>query len=113
MEHKSSDTNVKIAKNTVIVYIRLFVVTIIGLLSSRFVLRVLGVSDYGLYNIVGGVISLFAFISGSLSTTSIRFLNVEIPANRIIIYIINGRKLSKGLPNSAKCTIPIDKKPLV
>ena len=77
MEHKSSDTNVKIAKNTVIVYIRLFVVTIIGLLSSRFVLRVLGVSDYGLYNIVGGVISLFAFISGSLSTTTIRFLNVE------------------------------------
>ena len=69
--------NKRIAKNTVIVYIRLVVVTLIGLLSSRFVLQALGVSDYGLYNVVGSIIGMFAFISGSLSVTTIRFLNFE------------------------------------
>lgn len=70
--------NKRIAKNTIIVYIRLIVVTLIGLFSSRFVLQALGVSDYGLYNVVGGVIALFAVISGSMSATTIRFLNFEI-----------------------------------
>lgn len=68
----------QIAKNTIIVYIRLFITTIIGLITSRFVLQILGVSDYGLYHVVGGVIALFSFVSGSLSATTIRFLNVEI-----------------------------------
>lgn len=76
MSTKLTD-NKRIAKNTIIVYIRLLFVTLIGLLTSRFALRALGISDYGLYSIVGGIISLFAFISGSLSTTTIRFLNVE------------------------------------
>ena len=69
--------NKRIAKNTIIVYIRLIVVTLIGLLSSRFVLQALGVSDYGLYNVVGSIIGMFAFISASLSATTIRFLNFE------------------------------------
>jgi len=71
------DENKLIAKNTIIVYIKLVAVTIIGLLSSRFVLQALGVSDYGLYNVVGSVIGMFSFISGSLSVTTIRFLNFE------------------------------------
>lgn len=69
--------NKRIAKNTIVVYIRLVVVTLIGLLSSRFVLQALGVSDYGLYNVVGSVIGMFSFISASLSVTTIRFLNFE------------------------------------
>lgn len=72
-----SDNKV-IVKNTVIVYIRLFLTTVIGLITSRFVLQILGVSDYGLYSVVGGIIALFAVVSGSLSSTTIRFLNVEI-----------------------------------
>lgn len=70
--------NKRIAKNTMIVYVRLFVTTIIGLVTSRFVLQALGISDYGLYNVVGGVVAFFAIISGSLSGTTIRFLNFEI-----------------------------------
>lgn len=73
-----SSNNKRIAKNTLIVYIRLFVVTVVGLLTSRFVLQALGISDYGLYNVVGGVIALFAVIAGSMSSTTIRFLNIEI-----------------------------------
>lgn len=74
----SSVNNRRIVKNTLIVYVRLFVVTVVGLLTSRFVLQALGISDYGLYNVVGGVISLFAVIAGSMSSTTIRFLNIEI-----------------------------------
>lgn len=70
--------NKRIAKNTLIVYARLFIVTVIGLMTSRFVLQILGISDYGLYNVVGGVIALFSVLAGSMSSTTIRFLNIEI-----------------------------------
>lgn len=70
--------NKRIVKNTLVVYVRLFAVTAVGLLSSRFVLQALGISDYGLYNVVGGVITLFSVIAGAMSTTTIRFLNIEI-----------------------------------
>jgi len=76
-ENYRSD-NKRIAKNTLIVYARLVVTTIVGVLTSRFVLQALGISDYGLYNVVGGVIALFAVIAGSMSSTTIRFLNIEI-----------------------------------
>lgn len=71
-------SNNRIAKNTVVMYVRLFVTLIISLYISRVVLAVLGVSDYGLYNVVGGVLALFTFISGSLGAATTRFLNVEI-----------------------------------
>lgn len=70
-------SNKKIAKNTLIVYVRVFVTMFVGLFTSRFVLQALGVSDYGLYNVVGGVISMFTFISGSLAATTTRFVNYE------------------------------------
>lgn len=69
--------NKRIAKNTLYMYIRLFTTIVIGLYTSRVVLQVLGVSDYGLYSVVGGVLSMFAFISGSLGQATSRFLNTE------------------------------------
>ena len=50
---------------------------IVGLFTSRYVLLALGVSDYGLYNVVGSVIGLYSFISSSLSSTTVRFMNYE------------------------------------
>lgn len=69
--------NKRIAKNTLYVYIRLFVSMIVGLYSSRIVLQCLGASDYGLYNVVGSIVAMFSFISGSLATTTTRFINYE------------------------------------
>lgn len=69
--------NKRIAKNTMINYANLLITAIIGIFSSRFVLQALGASDYGLYNVVGSVIGMYSFISGSLSTTTIRFMNFE------------------------------------
>ena len=68
----------KIAKNTFIMYIRMFVMLLIGLYTSRVVLNTLGVSDYGIYNVVGGVVSMFAVISSSLSSSISRFITFEI-----------------------------------
>ena len=70
-------TNRRIAKNSVYMYVRLFTMTVIGLYTSRLVLEVLGVSDFGLFTVVGGVLAMFTFISGSMSKATARFLNTE------------------------------------
>lgn len=69
--------NRRIAKNTLLTYGNMLVHMLIGLYTSRLVLHTLGVSDYGLFNVVGGIIGLFTFIFGSLSATTTRFINVE------------------------------------
>lgn len=73
----ASTSNKQIAINTLIVYTRILLSMVIGLFSSRYTLQLLGVSDYGLYNVVGGVVMMFSFITSSLSTGTVRFLNFE------------------------------------
>ena len=72
-----SSNNKRIAKNTMYMYIRFFVTIVVGLYISRLVLQILGVSDYGLYNVVGGILAMFSFLSTSLGSATGRFLNVE------------------------------------
>ena len=69
--------NKRIAKNTLVVYGQLMVRMFLGLYTSRLALEALGVSDYGLNSVVAGVVVLFTFISNSLASTTIRFINVE------------------------------------
>lgn len=69
--------NKKIAINTGVMYVRLIVTTIIGLLTSRYVLLALGASDFGLYAVVGGLISMLNVLSAAMYTTTRRYLNVE------------------------------------
>lgn len=69
--------NKRIAKNTLFMYVKFFSNMVIGLYTSRLVLEILGVSDYGLFSVVGGVLAMFTFISSSLSSATTRFLNVE------------------------------------
>lgn len=76
-----NSANKRIAKNTIYMYIRLFTTMVIGLYTSRLVLEILGVSDYGLFAVVGGVLAMFTFISGSLSSATSRFLNAEMGRN--------------------------------
>lgn len=67
----------RIAKNTVILYIRMVMVMLIALYTSRVVLKALGVSDFGLYNVVGGVVGLFGFLRVTIAGASQRFMNFE------------------------------------
>ena len=64
MEQVSS--NRRIAKNTLFLYIRMLFVMAVTLYTSRLVLDALGIEDYGLYNVVGGIVSIFAIINGAL-----------------------------------------------
>jgi O-antigen/teichoic acid export membrane protein len=72
-----SKGNKRIAKNTLVIYGQLILKMFLGLFTSRLALEALGVSDFGLNSVVGGVVVLFTFISESLSGTTIRFINVE------------------------------------
>lgn len=73
--------NKRLAKNTMFMYIRMLVILSISLYTSRVILATLGVSDFGLYNVVGGVVSMFAFLNAALSTGTQRFLNYELGQN--------------------------------
>ena len=69
--------NKRITLNTFYMYVRQFTVIVIGLYTSRLVLSILGVSDYGLFTVVGGVLAMFTFLSNSLSNATSRFFNTE------------------------------------
>lgn len=66
--------NRRIAKNTLLLYVRSILLILISLYTSRVILQSLGVSDYGIYNVVGGVVTMFTMISTSMSTASQRFV---------------------------------------
>ena len=68
----------QIARNTLLLYLRMFVIMLIGLYTSRVVLRTLGVSDYGVYNVVGGLISMTTFLNSALAGASQRFFSFEL-----------------------------------
>ena len=67
----------RIAKNTIVLYVRMIVVMLISLYTSRIVLQALGVDDFGLYGVIGGVVGLFSFFKRSMGKATQRFLNVE------------------------------------
>jgi O-antigen/teichoic acid export membrane protein len=67
-----------IAKNTAILYLRLIISSLIGLFSSRIVIKSLGISDYGLYSVVGGVVVLMSFINTIMIATTYRFIAYEL-----------------------------------
>lgn len=71
-------SNKRIAKNTMYLYIRMLLTMAIGLYASRVVLQVLGESDYGLYNVVGGVLTMFTMVSSALQVGTQRFLSFAI-----------------------------------
>lgn len=72
------DKNKRIAKNTLLLYIRMLFLMVISLYTSRVVLNILGVEDFGIYNVVGGVVAMFSVLSGSLSASISRFITYEL-----------------------------------
>lgn len=78
---KSAVNNKRIAKNTFYLYLRMLIVMAIGLYTVRAILDILGVVDYGIYNVVGGVVTMFAFMNKTLSTSSQRYFSVALAKN--------------------------------
>ena len=74
MSQNRDQNNKRIAKNSLMLYMRMFFMMGISLYTSRVILQVLGVTDYGIYNVVGGVVVSFSFITGTMQTACQRFI---------------------------------------
>lgn len=74
MSTPKSSNNKRIAKNTLLLYFRMLFMMAVALFTSRVVLNTLGVEDYGIYNVVGGVVAMFGFINGSMSSATQRYI---------------------------------------
>ena len=74
--HKSNNST--IVRNTLVLYLRAILMLVIGLYTSRVILKTLGVSDFGVYNAVGGIVSMFGFISSSLGNSTSRFITIAV-----------------------------------
>lgn len=71
-----NNQNKRIAKNTIFMYIRMAITMCIGLYTSRAVLQALGVEDFGLYNVIGGIVSMFVVLNNAMVNTTSRFITV-------------------------------------
>ncbi|MCR4769924.1 MAG: lipopolysaccharide biosynthesis protein [Bacteroidaceae bacterium] len=74
----SETNNKRIAKNTLILYMRMFFMMAISLYTSRVILKALGVEDFGIYNVVGGVVSMMGVINNAMSVSTQRYLTFEL-----------------------------------
>lgn len=77
----STSKNKRIAKNTLFLYFRMFIIMAVSLFTSRILLQKLGVEDFGTYNIVGGIIVVFSFIQAPISSATQRFINYALGKN--------------------------------
>ena len=71
-------SNSTIAKNTIFLYVRMIIIMLIGFYTVRAILDLLGVVDYGVYNVVGGVVAMFSFLNGTLASSSQRYFSVDL-----------------------------------
>lgn len=74
----SASNTSRIAKNTLLLYFRMLLTMGVSLYTSRVILNALGIEDYGIYNVVGGVVAMFSILSGSLSAAISRFITFEL-----------------------------------
>ena len=84
MSRNYSQNNKRVAKNTLYLYIRMIFTMCVSLYTSRVILNALGVEDYGVYNVVGGIVGLFTILSGSLSAAVSRYLTFELGQGNIV-----------------------------
>ena len=77
----NNNDNRRIAKNTIFLYLRMLLIMVVSLYTSRIILQALGVQDFGIYNVVGGVVAMFSMISSSLTAAISRFFTYELGKN--------------------------------
>lgn len=80
----NSENNKRIAKNTMVLYVRMLFNLLVSLYTSRVILNTLGIEDYGIYNVVGGLVSIFASVQGAIGEVTLRFLTIEIEKNNTL-----------------------------
>jgi len=78
----ATNNNKRLAKNTLMLYLRTIVTMAISLYTSRLILSSLGIEDFGIYNVVGGIVAILAFLNTSMANATQRFLNLELGAGK-------------------------------
>lgn len=91
MSNSDISNNKRIAKNTIYLYVRMIITLVVALYTSRVILKTLGIEDFGIYNVIGGVVVLFSFISVALRVATQRFVSYELGLG------------AKGNPNRIFC----------
>lgn len=79
----NSENNKRIAKNTLLLYFRMLLTMFVSLYTVRVVINALGVVDYGIYNVVGGIVVMFSFLSNTMASASQRFFAFELGQNQL------------------------------
>ena len=77
-EQNISENSRRIARNTVLLYFRMFLLMAVGLFASRVILRALGENELGIYSTVAGVVTMFSILTGSMSSAISRFITFEL-----------------------------------
>lgn len=77
----NQENNKRIAKNTLLLYFRMGIIMLVTLYTSRVVLNTLGVEDYGVYNVVGGIVAMFGFINSAMSSATSRYITFALGKN--------------------------------
>ena len=93
MSIQTSDNNKRIAKNTLFLYVRMLLIMAVTLYTSRVVLKTLGVEDFGIYNVVGGIVAMLGILNGAMSVSTQRYLTFELGKKNILYYHIDGKPL--------------------
>ena len=75
--------NKRIAKNTLLLYFRMLFIMAINLYTSRIVLKILGIEDFGIYNAVGGIVAMFGFLTSAMSISTQRYITYELGKNNL------------------------------
>ena len=79
-----SKDNKRIAKNTLFLYIRLLLVILVTLYTSRIILKILGVEDFGIFNIVGGIVSILGLMQSVMASAVSRFFMIELGRDDLV-----------------------------
>lgn len=104
----ATDNNKRIAKNTMLLYVRMLVMMAVTLYTSRVVLAALGVEDFGIYNVVGGVVGMLSFLFGSMTSAMIALAaSVSVVAPAIVYNAIVSETL-RFLSMSLTCALSVD-----
>lgn len=83
MNSVENSNNKRIAKNTILLYLRMIITTLVSLYTARVLLTLLGAEDFGIYNVVGGVVTFMSFINGTMTSATQRFLAFDLGKNDI------------------------------
>ena len=81
-----TSNNNRIVKNTIFLYFRMFFTSILSLYTARVVLQTLGIEDFGIYNVVGGVVTFVGFVTATMSSATQRYLSYNLGKQDSLAY---------------------------